>query len=351
MMGRWIRQYLLGTFWYRYRLSEDDEASLAQQLPTIEQVLKQRDGWDQKATSRFINEMAKRYLKQSPEIKFDHVILTGLKETELVGGELYEKMFRAVKRPPAKKIALLLDQMGAQFDENGMLQLVGPHTFDVKMAPHGKFLHYFAKLVQRAYGSELLQDKRLHQFRMYLDEHNIRYIRVYFKLPRMTDEQALQLYVKTARKNGGLGGRRLIAERGRFHNKSKPNVPRTSENRKRLCPNFHGEFIIDDEGEFVSQWNVLHRDNEHRVISDWSYYQRIYRDKIDYFEEQIINGESFNYASWNGKIHRHLDVYPTRRLDYPIRRKIAKKWRSPGLKEYKWRQKDRQRTKYYRRGL
>ena len=350
MMDVFIQRYLLGAFRYRYRLSTSEQEYLASH-PKIERVMKQRDGWDNRAVSLLVEEVAKRYLQSSPAQTLDEVIQQGIKETELVGSTLYEKMLKKTKLTAKEKISLVLRQMGAEIDQNGMLQLSGTHTFDVKMAPHGKFLHYFSKQVQRAYGYERLDDKCLHQFRIYIDEHNIRYIRVYFKLPRMTDEQALQLYVKTTRQAGGLGGRRLIAERGRFHNKSKANMPRSSENRKRLCPNFHGEFIIDDEGAFVSQWNVLHRDSEHRVISDWAYYQRVYQANIDYFEEQIINGESFNYASWNGKKHRYLDVFPTRRLDYPIRRKIAKKWRSPGLKEYRWRQQDQQRTKYHRRGL
>ena len=350
MMDVFIRTYLLAAFRYRYRLSASEEESL-ERHPMIEKRVIKRDEWDERAVSQFKEEIAKRYIKSSPNKTLDEVIREGIKETELVGSPLYEKMLRKAKLPTKEKLLLILKHMGAEIDQNGMLQLAGTHTFYVKMPPHGKFLHYFSKLIQRTYRDEPLSDRRLHQFRIYIDEHNIRYIRVYFKMPHMTDEQALQLYVKTTRQAGGLGGRRLIAERSRFHNKSKKNKPRTSENRKRLCPNFHGEFIIDDEGGFVSQWNVLHRDNNYRVISDWNYYQRIYHDNIDYFEEQIINGESFNYANWNGKRHRYLDVFPTRKLDYSIRRKIGKKWRSPGLKEYKWRQQDRNRTKYHRRGF
>ncbi|MGX6961942.1 DUF3114 domain-containing protein [Vagococcus xieshaowenii] len=350
-MASFFRRYILGIFRYRYRLTVKENQLLEHYHLIIQKIVCEQRGWDEKARAYFVKNCVKKYLTANETLSLDKVIQTELNQSLRVGTTLYYKMYKKSSLSTEKKIALLLNQMGAEIDNHGMLQLTGTHTFDVKMAPHGKFLHYFSKLVQRAYGREGLKDKRLHQFRIYIDEHNIRYIRSYFKLPSMNDEQALQLYVTNPKKSGGLGGRKLIAERGRFHNKSKRNAPRTSENRKRLCPNFHGEFIIDDEGEFVSQWNVLHRDFNHRVVSDWQYYQTVYRDKLDYFEEQIINGESFNYASWNGKIHRQLDVYPTRRLDYPIRRKIAKKWRSPGLKEYKWRQKDRAKTKYYRRGF
>ena len=49
------------------------------------------------------------------------------------------------------------------------------------------------------------QARMMHQFRMYIDRHNIRYIRGRFKKPGMTDEEALELYVHKPAVEGRAG--------------------------------------------------------------------------------------------------------------------------------------------------
>lgn len=276
-----------------------------------------------------------------------------LNQSRLVGSGIYTKMFRSSNQTASEKIVLLLEQLGAQL-EKGTLQLHGPYKIDPELAPHDSFLSLLAKTVQQAYQKEVLADARVHQLRMYLDRQNIHYIREHFSQPGQTDEAALAAYVRAPKKAGGLGGQKLLAERARFHNKYKTHYSAGNENRKRLTPDFHSEFILDSNGKFVSQWNVLETDDTGKLITDFFYYKKRFPSYSEwhYFQQQILNGESFNYADRNDDTHRRLDSLPPSRLDYPLRKKLAEDWNNPQNKiEYHWRKVDRKPGKYSRRGV
>ena len=93
--------------------------------------------------------------------------------------------------------------MGGFIDENGMLQLGKGFCVGESIPPHGKIFQDFAECVQEAYGETGLREvseaeaRMIHQFRMYIDRHNIAYIRKFFKRNGMTDEEALMTYVQT----------------------------------------------------------------------------------------------------------------------------------------------------------
>lgn len=275
-----------------------------------------------------------------------------LNQSRLVGSKIYTKMFRASNQTAGEKVILLLEQLGAQMEE-GTLQLHGPYQIDPALAPHDDFLSLLAKTVQQAYHGEILTDARIHQLRMYLDRQNIQYIRKHFKQSGQTDEAALAAYVRGPKNAGGLGGKKLLAERARFHNKYQTHYSAGNENRKRLTPDFHSEFILDSKGDFVSQWNVLEMDAEGKVITDFFYYKKRFSTYSEwhYFQQQILNGESFNYADRNDDVHRRLDSLPPSRLDYPLRKKLAEEWNNPQNKlEYHWRKVDRKPGTYSQRG-
>lgn len=234
--------------------------------------------------------------------------------------------------------------MGGFIDENGMLQLGKGFCVGERIPPHGKIFQDFAEYVQNAYGETGLRElseaegRMIHQFRMYIDRHNIEYIRKFFKRNGMTDEEALMTYVQSDIGRGGLGGCKLLREPARLHNKypirsSYREYQRGRENKKRLTPDFHSEFIIDRNGVFVSQWNVLEEDEHGRIISDIEYYRRKYhkqgQDAWEAAQRQIMDTESFNYASRNDKIHQRLDIEPPGLYDSDLRRQIAGGWKSP----------------------
>ncbi|MGG5332983.1 DUF3114 domain-containing protein [Enterococcus sp. AZ163] len=274
-----------------------------------------------------------------------------IQQSRLVGSTIYTKMFRASNHTAIEKVVLLLEQLGAQIEE-GTLQLTGPYKIDPELAPHDDFLNLLAKTIQQAYRGKLLDDPRVHQLRMYLDRQNIRYIRKKFGIPGPTDEDALAAYVHAPKKAGGLGGHGLRAERARLHNKYQTNYLAGNENRKRVTPDFHSEFILDPEGRFVSQWNVLEMDEAGKVITDFFYYKERYPTYAEwhYFQQQILNGESFNYADRNDNVHRRLDSLPPIHLDYPLRKKLGKEWNNPQDKlEYHWREVDRNPEPYAHR--
>ena len=119
----------------------------------------------------------------------------------------------------------LIQKMGGYIDENGMLQLKNGFCVGEKIPPHGKFFRDVAVDVEKTYGEtglgepEDLNGRMIHQFRMYIDRHNLAYIRKNFKKKGMTDEEALAAYVQASRECGGLGGEKMLREPARFHNK------------------------------------------------------------------------------------------------------------------------------------
>lgn len=251
------------------------------------------------------------------------------------------------KQENSDYILNLIHKMGGFIDENGMLQLKNGFYAGEKVPPHSKVFLRIADSVEKGYGETGLcelgglsevESRMIHQFRMYIDRHNIVYIRKNFKKAGMTDEEALKAYVQAAVEEGGLGGRKMLREPARFHNKypagsSYRSYQRGHENKKRLTPDFHSEFIIDRRGNFVSQWNVLEEDEQGKVISDIRYYRQKYLEQGEKMWEeaqrQIMDTESFNYASRNDDVHQRLDILPPKKFDSELRRQIAREWKSP----------------------
>ena len=64
---------------------------------------------------------------------------------------------------------------------------------------------------------------------------------------------------------------------------------------------------MNEEGTFVTQWDVLVEDWRGRLISNPAYYQAA---KNNEYQEKVLNGESFNYANRNNRTHELLDSSP-----------------------------------------
>ncbi|MBL1226923.1 DUF3114 domain-containing protein [Enterococcus sp. BWR-S5] len=255
-------------------------------------------------------------------------------ELQCVGSRAYERLFDAsedgafTEEQAKKRLHLLVLHLGAELDENEMLQLNGPYAFDETLSPHARFWQTLAKTMQAAYPNKNLSDPIHHQLRMYIDRQNIQYIRSKFKTAERTDEQALAAYV-SAPSPLGRSGKRMEREPARYHNKMIIGETYGSrvlgnENKKRTV-HFHSEFILNRRGDFVSQWNVLEKDKASgKYHSDLSYYQTRFGEQSLYFEEQLMNGESFNYAEKNDKVHKRLDVRPPGKLDHNLRKTIGR---------------------------
>lgn len=293
--------------------------------------------WDQAAVNVYGHEL----LKQVQQSETAAMLIEQVAENDLalqtIGSPLYERLFNvfgmdevgAVSEKQAKKrLALLLKHLGGEMDENEMLQLNGKAAFDDQLAPHAIFWSTLAETVQAAYPVNILSNRSIHQLRMYIDRQNISYVRSNFKKLGMTDEQALAAYVKAPTPKG-RNGKRIEREPARYHNKlilgeNYSDRVKGNENKKRTV-GFHSEFIIDPMGNFVSQWNVLEKDSESgKYYSALSDYQHRYRNRTAYFEEQLMNGESFNYANRNDETHVRLDVKPPAKLDTRLRKDIGR---------------------------
>lgn len=300
----------------------------------VEQL--QSMGWDDSALTvhkRYLSDL----LKKIEEASLLKSCLQQLNiELQLVGSRVYERLFEAAGSEDRKllteeqaknKLFLLLSHLGGKMDEEGMMQLSDPCLFDERLSPHAHFWQTLARTMQSAYPVKELSEPMFHQLRMYIDRQNIHYIRSRFKKSGMTDEQALAAYVQ-APGPVGRNGRRIEREPARYHNKlilgeKYSNRVGGNENKKRTV-NFHSEFILDSKGNFVSQWNVLEKDEVNNGYhSSLSYYQRRFKENTAYFEEQLMNGESFNYAERNDDRHRRLDVRPPGKLDTPLRKNVG----------------------------
>ncbi|MDD5823917.1 MAG: UvrD-helicase domain-containing protein [Firmicutes bacterium] len=158
--------------------------------------------------------------------------------------------------------------------------------------------------------------RQIHQLRYVISAQQAEYVRAMY--PADCDEDSLAMYF------AGLGDEWSSEESDRLHNKrtgaSSRNLLRHEPNIKLVCENFHSEFILDNDGNFLYILNPLGSEND------------------------IINGSSFNYARGNDlwldgaenplSIHGLLDVHISK-LDPAFRRKALKGWFSPSLMEYK----------------
>lgn len=286
--------------------------------------------WDQAALEAYRRYLMCNIKKLSTEQKLFFVEKIG-QETRYVGSAIYTEMFKKSRKTAGEKVMLVLSQLGGTIDPQGMLQLIGPYQLDPTLAPHGKFFQLFADTVRKAFYKKKLRNQEVHQLRMYIDRHNLTYIRKKYGGKTDTDEAALNLYAQIE-----LGRKSLPKEPARFHNK----FPKTSsyqvfvlgkENRKRVTPDFHAEFILDERGNFVSQWNVLKEREDKRIESDIQAYEL-----TPEFEFQIMNGESFNYAKRNNQEHVRLDSWPPGKYDHNLRKAIHQKWRSPSVKQFNY---------------
>jgi len=312
---------------------------------------KQREnGWDDKAVNAYVKQVNEA-ISNSEDKNYAEVLSDVYEESTKVGSDVYTKMFKASGLSDKEKADLVIEQMGGYIDDNGMLQLTGDFKFDPDMPPHADFYDALSDCVTNSYGKkgadyDDADVQKIHQLRYYIDYQNITYIREHYKGEGMTDEDALSAYVFD---ENGLNGDLMDAERARLHNKYpssttyKEYYSDKEQNRKRLTPDFHSEFIIDGDGNFVSQWNVLEWNDDGTVISDYQYYYDEYNGENasskpytwDEARMQVANTESFNYADKNNGVHDRVDSSIVNGNDPSYRVEMREGLSSPGKDEYK----------------
>lgn len=251
-----------------------------------------------------------------------------------IGSDVYTYMFEESKISPKKKALLVIEQMGGYIDKNGMLQFGTGDRFAPEMAPHSAFLEGYAECVRNAYKKKNLDNEMIHQFRMYIDKHNIEYVRGYYE--GKTDYERLKAYAKN------FNMKLYYGEPSRHHNKTEKKE-KFKEQRydKILTPNKLSEFIIDIEtGSFVTEWDVLAKTKSNQVQSKTSAYKNIEKSQ----KKKVVNSESFNYAPADyNDAHYRLDVLPATPadrkkktyLDNGFKRSLKKIWQSPKRAQYK----------------
>ena len=322
----------------------DEHFLLVLQAQTEE--LADRAGWDKRAVFAYLEavdnkfgQFAKGYEgEQITQEEYLEQLDRVYKSAHLVGSDVYTYMFESSQLKAKKKALLVIEQMGGYLDENGMLQLKDGDEFYLSMEPHSVFLEDYAQCVRDAYQKKNKTYKRLdnpmiHQFRMYIDKHNIEYVRNNFD--GKTDYEKLKNYAAEFEFSLYYG------EPSRHHNKiQKDSTFDGQKYDKILTPNRLSEFIINVEtGEFVTEWDVLKTKDTQTVMSKGSSYKK----EKESFQKKVVDTESFNYAPADYvEAHQMLDVLPASPakekklyLENDLKKLLKKTWKSPEKKVYR----------------
>lgn len=302
-------------------------------------------GWDKRAVFAYLEAVDNKFGQfargyegeQITQEEYLEQLDRVYKSAHLIGSDVYTYMFESSRLKPKKKALLVIEQMGGYLDENGMLQLSGGDEFYLGMEPHSVFLEAYAKCVQDAYKKKnktykRLDDPMIHQFRMYIDKHNIEYVRNNFE--GKTDYEKLRNYAKEFEFSLYYG------EPSRHHNKMlKDGAFEGQKHDKILTPNRLAEFIVDVEtGEFVTEWDVLKTGEEANVLSR----DASYKKEKESERKKVVDTESFNYAPADYvEAHQMLDVLPASPskekkfyLENNFKKILKKTWKSPEKKVY-----------------
>lgn len=302
-------------------------------------------GWDKRAVFAYLEAVDNRFGQfargyegeQITQEEYLEQLDRVYQSAHLIGSDVYTYMFESSSLKPKKKALLVIEQMGGYLDENGMLQLSGGDKFYPEMEPHSTFLEDYAQCIQDAYKKKNKTYKRLdnpmiHQFRMYIDKHNIEYVRNNFE--GKTDYEKLLNYAKE------FEFALYYGEPSRHHNKvSKDSSFEGQKYDKILTPNRLAEFIVDVKtGEFVTEWDVLKTGEESTVLSR----NTSYKKEKESERKKVVDTESFNYAPADYvEAHQMLDVLPASPskekefyLENDFKKMLKKIWKSPGKKVY-----------------
>lgn len=321
----------------------DEHFLLVLQAQTEE--LTDNAGWDKRAIFAYLEAVDNKFGQfargyegeQITQEEYLEQLDRVYQSAHLIGSDVYTYMFESSQLKPKQKALLVIEQMGGYLDENGMLQLGGGDEFYLGMEPHSVFLEDYAQCVREAYKKKnksykRLDDPMIHQFRMYIDRHNIEYVRNNFD--GKTDYEKLRNYAKEFEFDLYYG------EPSRHHNKVSKDSPFEEQKYdKILTPNRLSEFIVDVEtGEFVTEWDVLKTGKEETVLSrDASYKKERGKDR-----KKVVDTESFNYAPADYvEAHQMLDVLPASPakekkfyLENDFKKELKKVWKSPEKKVY-----------------
>ncbi|MGX7264424.1 DUF3114 domain-containing protein [Enterococcus crotali] len=312
----------------------------------LEQIQKlQQQGWDEAALVVYINQL-NEYKDNSIE-RVSEETKNVFQAVFFIGSDIYTKMFIKSRLLDQEKAVLVIDHLGGELDEKGDLYFApSEYLFCPQMPPGAPFLASYSETVQRAYPNGLIIAKtdkkrtktaikkkyatetKIHQFRNRLDKNNIEYIENYKQIHGLkNDEAAIKLilrnnwfYADPQYHNRACLGVDILMDDLYRATRTLSNQGLVKKIRKRgfyrkiLSGDYHSEFILDEQGQLLSQW---------KTSNEFS----------DYLESAIVNGESFNYGKRPREdregTHHKLDGNPPRYFDTDKRNELKKIWLSP----------------------
>lgn len=312
----------------------------------------EQDGWSQEAIKNGYIDTVNASYDPRREISIDAQLTEFFNDAHVVGSALFNKMMTvAYKDTPEgqeKTLDMIYKVLGAKVDENGFLQMTnmkitdsdqqGAYKFTTNMDDALDFDNTFSGIVQGAYpkglptnlkegSQDYTRAQKTHQFRYYMDKKNNDALRTTYP-DEKNDLERIKRY------NEDHPSSKFTGEKARYHNKYqgepkdyKDHIEKYGENHKYVSSGdgFHSEFVVDKDGNLVSQWNAYEIDENGNVNSD--------PNKAYTKEEQmqLVDGNSVNYAesSGSGKHHAEYDSDPVSEYDPEVRKKVGEKWKSP----------------------
>lgn len=321
LQNKWHEYQLLGILRPKY-MTNTTWKKLLQQHAILEQA-----GWDHAAVKGYYRFIGSQVNHLTDDIAIQEKLRYFEKQIQLIGSETYNSLYRASKLVPRKRIQLVFQQLRAQRDSHGFLQIQGTYKIDPKLSPLGIFLELFRHDVQEIFPHQTLGQyadiatnsdgqlrelaAQVHCFRSYLDYQCLCYIRNYQhgitdydKLLDFASQYQVELDYQTG---------------ANFHNRYE-NKFTYPQNMKVQLPKREKmvEFIVNLTTEdFVSEWNVYHYLADGQIDSNPENYTN---EEL----EQIANTESFNYGRPQHKTHAKLDIeHPT---DPDLRQTATRIW-------------------------
>ncbi len=208
-----------------------------------------------------------------------------------VGSESYNYLFKVSELSNEEKIELVPYHLGARFDNDNNLILHDTTENDLvslkfteNLLPHSEFFTLYSNAVINYYSDEKIDDYTLldrasvHQIRFYFDREVINNVRLMYE--GETDLEKLLNYDSSYRRD-------IFDLNDKYHERT----PKEGEcsvnpkaNDKYMSNNKLFEFIVDENNNFVTRWDVLNADG---TIND----SLSVDDKC-----KIINSESMNYG-------------------------------------------------------
>lgn len=293
-------------YYLRYQESHHNSQTLpAEKKETLRRLILtyakqlEQDGWTSQAIQKgFINRLAVNSKAEDFKNAYRSIQIIGSEKFKLLWS-LQDSAVTSHQAHANLQLLLKYLRLPNEITNNKIENEQLVRRFDANLSPTDPFWDQLSFLVQLNY-NDLSQvtyspfNQKIHQLRYLISAQQSQWVRRFYQEDKETDAQAFAKYLASLEKE-----QYILYESSRYHNKVadlgnqlplySDNIP---QNNYKVLVNFHSEFILSEEGQFLSPLDYQHSNRN-----------------------SLVNGASFNYANSNNDLHFKLDVELIDRLD------------------------------------